>query len=498
MLPSAATACAPDGGGCGATTTTATAMALLALMALGFGLVVVLLTGVDHDGRWRRAMVAWTSGTTLALALALAALVMADVAEVVDGAARDKALAVVVPALLLLLVVLVPWLECGNLASVLCSIRRLAFPLQLLLFGGWAMIFFSVGWAVPLFPTSAMTTRTTTKNAKTNATMTNALILGCLERVGVVGISSMAFLAGFAAVSAPWHTIWRRRRRRVTDEDVARSQAGLDAAADMLASKRLQLSSLQRRDDEQALVAADLLRTGSGGNKAAEMRALRVDISGLEAVEARLESRLESIRDARAAGTARGRVLALPSYVFSVYCVYRVAATALATVRRVVLSSPPSDSYPYPSSSGDDPISRLLAQATPTLLDQASWTRTLSFLSSGLILAAGARSAVATVRLVSRYAPRRVLFLLREGIAPLAFAQTAAAYALAAAMLLVRRHHHQHHHQYQQHDILGEALSPDFVDACFDACFLVAAFGTVAFLALVDDDDFGGDDVKRL
>ncbi|RCI10698.1 hypothetical protein L249_5281 [Ophiocordyceps polyrhachis-furcata BCC 54312] len=403
MLPSAATACAPDGGGCGATTT-ATATALLALMALGFGLVVVLLTGVDHDGRWRRAMVAWTSGTTLALALALAVLVMADVAEVVDGAARDKALAVVVPALLLLLVVLVPWLECGNLASVLCSIRRLAFPLQLLLFGGWLMVFFSVGWAVPLFPTSAVTTKTTTTTTTTR-TMTTALILGCLERVGVVGISSMAFLAGFAAVSAPWHTIWRRRRRRVTDEDVARSQAGLDAAVDMLASKRLQLSGLQHRDDEQALVAADLLRTGSGGNKAAEVRALRVDIAGLEAVEARLKSRLESMRDLRAAGTARGRVLALPSYVFSVYCVYRIAATALATVRRIVLSSPtpppplpppppPTDSS-YPSS-GDDPISRLLAQATPTLLDQASWTRTLSFLSSGLILAAGARSAIAT------------------------------------------------------------------------------------------------------
>ncbi|RDA89895.1 hypothetical protein CP533_6253 [Ophiocordyceps camponoti-saundersi (nom. inval.)] len=398
MLPSAATACAPDGGGCGATAT-ATATAVLALMVLGFGLVVVFLTGVDHDGRWRRAMVAWTSGTTLALALALAVLVMADVAEVVDGAARDKALAVVVPALLLLLVVLVPWLECGNLASVLCSIRRIAFALQLLLFGGWLMVFFSVGWAVSLFPTSAFSaTKSTAKT--TTSTMTTTLILGCLERVGVVGISSMAFLAGFAAVSAPWHTIWRRRRRRVTDEDVVRSQAGLDAAVDMLASKRLQLSALQRRDDEQALVAADLIRAsggggggGGGGNKAAEIRALRVDIAGLEAVEARLESRLETIRDLRAAGTARGRVLALPS--------------------------------------------RLLAQATPTLLDQASWTRTLSFLSSGLILAAGARSAIATVRLVTRFAPRRMLLLLREAIAPLAAAQTAAAYALAAAMLLM-------------------------------------------------------------
>ncbi|PFH55008.1 hypothetical protein XA68_11085 [Ophiocordyceps unilateralis] len=475
--------------------TTAWTKATVPLMGVLFCLVVVSILGRifprseeknNKEAGWRRAAIVWTFGAMLGLAVALALLVMADVVDSTAGPVRDMALRLVVPALLFLLVCVAPWLECGSVVSCLMPCRRLGWMIQLGLFGLWLLVFWSVGNMVPRSSRMIMTEFSS-----------ETLIRACLERVGVVGISLMAFLSGFASVSAPWHTFlrpWLRRRRVVTDDDVGRRKAGLDSATDMLVTKRHLLRRLERRVDvggEKGLVG-NVLGLLRGGSQEAEMGALRVDIAALEEMEAGLAVELDVIRSERAASTRLGKILSLPTYVFSLYCLYRITTTTLTTSQRILFPSNNPTASLQPSTT--NPIIRLFSQATPAhLLDQqAALNRTLTFLTSGLVLVAGARSATATLRLLSRCAPRRLVLLqLSDSMAPLAVAQTASAYALAAAMLLLRRFD-MHAATGGGRAVLGAALAPAFVDACFDACFLagvgVSALGVAVVAALEVDD----------
>ncbi|KJZ74763.1 hypothetical protein HIM_05880 [Hirsutella minnesotensis 3608] len=426
------------------------ASTLLALVPFALVFALVDALAVRHVfPRLSRAF-----GATVALAATLGLLIMAEIVEAVDPTARDLALRVTVPALLFFLVVLVPWLECRSLvaaagwtfeASAKGRPPRAAWGLQLLLFAAWLLMFWSVGRAVPAAAT--MTTARSMLASRSSVTahrpVSEMLTRACLERVGVVGISLMALLAGFASVSSPWHTLndtaSRRRRRPPTEADINRKQVGLDAANEMLLTKRHQLQALEKKASHATAAAGAAgtdggvgfigrvfgsLRSASGGDEA-EMRSLRVEIAGLESMQASLSSKLHHIKTDRAAAarasTPLGRLLLVPSWAFSAYCLYRIAATSLTTLRR---ASSPSASF-----ASTDPISRflgLVARHWDPTLDQAAWARTISFALSGVILVASANSAIQTFHLFSRWAPG----LVRHARANLALAvgQVAATY----------------------------------------------------------------------
>ena len=70
--------------------------------------------------------------------------------------------------------------------------------------------------------------------------------IACLERVGVVGISFMALLSGFASISSPWQN-FSTRPRLVTETDITRKETGLSATQDMLSAKQSRLRALERK-----------------------------------------------------------------------------------------------------------------------------------------------------------------------------------------------------------------------------------------------------------
>ncbi|KAK5997574.1 GPCR-type G 2-like protein [Cladobotryum mycophilum] len=403
----------------------------------------------EHGAKsWGRKGGAWAFGATVGLAATLGALIMAEILEVVDARARNLALRVTVPGLLFMLVVLIPWLECRSLVSsagwsfqrsARGTVPKFAMGLQTVLFGGWLFAFW---WMGNVVPRAEILLRSTTSDPG-HGTYTEMLTRACLERIGVVGISLMALLSGFASVSSPWHTFSDsgKRKRPLTEGDVNRKQTGLDATCEMLATKRHRLQYLERK------VAADNKGKGSGGglfgmvmgsirgqsSEVTEIRALRIEIAGLETMEANLSSNLSLMKSQRAAteraSTPIGRLLLIPSYIFSAYCVYRILATSLTTLRR---ASSPSASF-----SSSDPINRflgLLARHWDPKLDQLAWARIISFALSGVILAASANSAVQTFHLFAKWTPG----LLRHAQANLALAvgQVAATYVISAGLLL--------------------------------------------------------------
>lgn len=509
----------------------------------------------EHGARSpRRRLVAWTFGVTVGLAATLGALILAEILDVGARPGRGLALRVVVPALLLLLVGVVPWLECkslvngagwslgrrsapsaGGSAGGVGRLPKRAWLMQVVLFSCWLFAFWKLGSAVPSsavedWPRGGASGASSSSFLPSSANNNNdddeaplqLLTRGCLERIGVVGISLMGLLAGFASVSAPWHTwttVTDRRRRPVTDADVNRKQTGLDATSEMLVTKRHRLQMLERKAADLPRSAAEaqaatglvgkmmgsLRGVGAGlSAEEAEMRSLRVDIAGLETMEANLASSLALVRGRRAAdsraATAWGRMCLIPSSLFACYCVYRVAATTLTTLRRF---RAPSASF-----SSSDPINRflgLLALHWDPTLDQTAWARIISFVLSGVLLLASANSALQTFHLFARWTPG----LLRHAQANLALVvgQVAATYMISASLLM--RSQLPLEARSAVGGVLKGALSPVFVDGWFEGWFLTGSAVTALGLWLgrrlsggrdEDWDDYGNEEMgaKRM
>jgi hypothetical protein len=168
-------------------------------------------------GRFTRRTVAGVVfSTNIALSAVLVELILCEIASAADPAARSLALKIVLPSLLFLLIVATPALE---IHSVLAAAgwgfavgkkgRRLAWVLEGVGLGIWLLGFWYAGRALLggyLHEESYV--------------RDHSLSEGCLERIGIIGVSLMASLAGFAAVSSLWQTFGVKFRLVSCEEGV--------------------------------------------------------------------------------------------------------------------------------------------------------------------------------------------------------------------------------------------------------------------------------------
>ncbi|CAL3965705.1 unnamed protein product [Diplocarpon coronariae] len=421
----------------------------------------------------RRRVVAVTFSATIAQAAVLAELILCEISNSLNPAARSLALKAVVPSLLFFLVVLIPFLELQSIVSgsgrsfkrnSKGEIPRTAWALQAFLFSSWLAGFWWIGRGVPGIAT------------QTGKGLTEE----CLDRVGIVGISLMALLSGFAAVSAPWQT-FGAKPRPVTEADVARKQAGLDATNDMLVAKRSRLRALQRKmkDTPSEGFMSKVIGSIRGNADSQELKAIELEVSGLNSMKQSLSSSL-SVLQSRLASTQKassplGKLLLTPaSYGFALYCIYRIISTSVTSIRRSL--SPPLDPTAYTSST-TDPINRilsLLAKHVDPTLDQLAWSRQISFLLSGVILLASFNSVLQTFHMITKLLPS-LLYQAQANLA-LLIAQISATYVISSALLL--RSNLPTEMKSVVSDALGSPLEPGLVERWFDGWFLVASAGT--------------------
>ncbi len=426
----------------------------------------------------RRHVAALSFSTTIALAAVLVELILCEISNTVDPAARAVALQITIPTLLFLLIVLIPFLEVQSLVrgagwsfgrSVKGRIPRLPWILQLVGFGGWLTCFWWLGKDLP-------GTRISHNGTDPAYAYSKTLTDVCLDRIGVIGITLMALLSGFASVSSPWQS-FAARPRPVTDSDIARKQAGLDATTEILAAKRTRLRGLQRKmsDAPQEGFMTKVMGSIRGGGDAQEVRALNLEISGLETMALSLGTSLTVLKarhtaDQRAA-TPIGRFMIVPSYGFSIYCLYRILDTTLTFVRR-------SFSDPSSTISNTDPINRILsliAKHWDEDIDQAAWSRQMSFMLSGVILIASFNSVLQTFHLFTRWTPG--LLYQAQANAALIVAQVAATFVVSSALLL-RSNLPKDFGRVITGALGSESLDSWWVERWFEGWFLISATGT--------------------
>jgi len=288
----------------------------------------------------------------------------------------------------------------------------------------------------------------------------------------------------------------------VTEADIARKQAGVDATNDMLLTKESRLRAVQRKlsDTPQEGFVTRMVGSIRGNPDVQERNTLQLEIQGLETMRNTLQNSLTVLQSRRhtqlRSHTAYGRLLNLFSFVFAIYCFYRITATTFTTLRRF--------SSPNTSFASTDPINNflaLLAKHWDPTIDRAAWSRTISFLLSGIMLLASFNSVVQTFFLFARVLPG-VLHHARANFA-LLISQIAATYVISSALLL--RSNLPVEMKSAISDALGAPLEPAFTEKWFEGWFLMAsaftAFGLWAGKSLKgqgwdDDDELGGGDVE--
>lgn len=439
---------------------------------------------------------------SIGLSAVLAELLLCEISNTLHPAARSFALQVTLTWLLALSVLVTPALEIhgfaktllspsANTASTRRSAPRARLVLELTLFASWLIVF----WYIP----QASILRTSLQKSDAAIMQSDRIFTeACLERVGIIGISIMASLAGFAAVSSIWQT-FGVRHRMIRDSDISRKEAGLVATEEMLAAKQSRLRALQRRMSESSPTTEKkgfvgrMVGSLRGNSETQEMKSLEMEVSGLETMRFTLGQALSTSKarfaEQELGRTKTGKLLSMFNTVFALYCAYRICATSFSTLRR--WWSPDS------SFATTDPINNVLALLTAhwdSELDRAAWSRQISFLLSGIMLLASFSAVLQTFRLFSRFAPG--LLQHAQTSLPLVISQVAGTYVISSALLL--RSNLPAEVSGVITEALGAPLESSFVESWFENWFLVAvtltAVGIFVGRKLGDSDDDWDDD----
>lgn len=276
----------------------------------------------------------------------------------------------------------------------------------------------------------------------------------------------------------------------------------MDASNDMLLAKESRLRAVERKISEapQEGFVTRIVGTFRGNPDIQERNTLQLEIQGLETMRSTLQNSLMVLQNRRdsqlRAHTAPGRLVNMFSFVFSLYCFYRIVATSFTTLRRF--------SSPTTNFSNSDPINNvlaLLAKHWDPTIDRVAWSRTISFLLSGVMLLASFNSALQTFMLFARFLPS-LLHHARANFA-LLISQISATYVISSALLL--RSNLPSEMKSAISDALGAPLEPAFTERWFEGWFLTASALTALGLwvgkrlrgpAWDDDDDLNDGDVE--
>jgi hypothetical protein len=416
------------------------------------------------------------SATNIALSAVLVELILCEISNTLNPTARHLALNITLPTLLILLIVVAPALQ---LRSVILATGlsfqgtgkgrlRVAWVFEVLGLAAWLMAFWYMGHGL----------LTVYLREDYQSKQSHSFSEGCLERIGIIGISLMASLAGFAAVSALWQT-FGVKDRPVTEAVIARKQVGLEATEEMLGAKRSRLRALERKQSNagtQEGIMSKVIGTIRGNGESKERMTLSLEISGLETMRMSLNNSLYSLRSRRTAQlsghTVFGRLLTTFNYGFALYCAFRLGNTTLNVLHRSIFSA-------SSSSHSTDPVTHLLALIArhwdPTL-NQAMWSHQISFLLSGAMLLLSFNSALQTFLLLSRAFPSLLSAAFGGANFALIVSQVCASYVISSALLL--RSNLPREVRGVISDALGAPLETGKVDAWFEAWFLGVALLT--------------------
>lgn len=293
-----------------------------------------------------------------------------------------------------------------------------------------------------------------------------SFLAACVLRVGFLGISAMALVSGFGAVSAVWSVF--TKSRVVSDFEVTRLRQSISSSHDQIATKARSLSKAEARDAQDESLLTRLI----GSSTSSEAERLRDELSTLQDLHnthiADLTSAQAALDYQARAQSVTGIMLNIFDILFSAYCVYRVFATIYNLT-------------PWRQVSSIDPVSRLLSLIVAHYdenIDRETWARMVGLLLSGIVIVGSLRACLLVLARMSKVLPR----LINQQSMALLFACLIGSYNVATAIVLCRNLPLAYGRNILSN--LGANLDQSRFDVWFDSVFLLGVCSTGIILCI--------------
>lgn len=410
----------------------------------------------------RQALINLAFYTTISASVVIVELVLCEICNWLDPAARIFVWKLCTAVLLSMLVVVIPILEAFLYfhSSPSYVVSRFKYPLTMGVFLIWLVIFAKMGNFIPLPPPE---TRLDSLQKSLAATYwapayTRSFTEETLSRIVVIGVCAMAVLSGFAAVSTPY-TVFFSKTHTVSLQDIERLKQSIETTSSLIHSKSLEYSMVQNKiRDRQFMSSTNLknkilmsLRTSVAGDELTdEFQSLGMELDGLNKVHDSLANDLETLQNNYKAQTMRkttiGKLVSKAYLIFAIYCLYRLVtilllrnpisrAKALIKLSMSTRNSPSlgsaitggsgvaAGSSITASSASENGLSIAQSDALAITIahlavkfssysDLDAWTRQIGFILSGFLFIGSISSALTTFNSLSRAFP----FLKHENL----------------------------------------------------------------------------------
>lgn len=321
----------------------------------------------------------------------------------------------------------------------------------------------------------------------------------CISRVGVIGVTVMALLSGFGAVSYPY-TSMAMFMRSVSASDVHQLEKKLLQTFEMIVAKKKRIAlatqEIKRQEAEALKRSGSEASSNSWWRKISNVASprpqtaiheniplLKVDVSALEELSRQLfmeihdmQNMLERIEWSK---TFQGKYFNFLGYFFSLYCTWKIF---ISTVNIV-----------FDRVGRLDPITKGMEIAVHWFgldIDVQFWSQHISFILVGAIVVTSTRGLLLTM---SRFfiwisSPKSSNFIV------LFLSQIMGMYFVS--MVLLMRMNMPVQYRSIITEVLGD-LQFNFYHRWFDVMFLVAALCTIAILTLAHKRDYEPADAKQ-
>ncbi|KAK5815280.1 Abscisic acid G-protein coupled receptor-domain-containing protein [Linnemannia elongata] len=295
-----------------------------------------------------------------------------------------------------------------------------------------------------------------------------------MSRVGIIGVTISAILSGFGAVNGPYSNLFFFMRQ-VTDTDVQLAEKKCVQTLEMIATKKKRIVLEEARSrtlDPNASKVGGFVRKIFGGvsgrPEGENLEGLRLELTALEGISRQLFLDIDDLYVEQArlqhAKTWQGKYSNLMGYIFSVYCVYKLAMSLINTLLNRTGST--------------DPITALISKFvshTSMKIDIRFWSQQLSFFFIGLMIFLSIRGLLNELskffRAFSRHVSSSNIILFLAHLMGLYF---------LSSVLLMRQNLPP-----EYRSIISESLGAlefDFYHRWFDIIFLISGLVSMVFL----------------
>jgi len=324
-------------------------------------------------------------------------------------------------------------------------------------------LFWKIGSPLPLVDED--------KPAAMQMSVGSVLLVGCISRIGVMGVTVMAVLSGIGAVNFPF-TYISFFLRNVTDSDVHHVERQLQGTIEKIFAKRRRLRKEANNGRGQHATPQSytwwwqrLIFASDSRYSRESAETLRMDIATLEDTVRMLfvelsELRIEQER-VQFAHTPLGRVYNWLGYLFSLYCIYKLVMSTVNILFHRQL--------------GTDPVTRVLRFVLPFSSGHTLefWSQMISFAFIGLLIATTIRGFLTQLlRFVRWYSSAE-----SSSWMALALVHVMGMYFVSCVLLM--RMNLPEHYRRMLTTVLGPLLSFHFFHRWFDFIFIPTALLTL-------------------